>query len=48
MIDIFNNFFVDFFRGLFSLDIMVYPFGALTFAALVSVVYNMMKGKRII
>lgn len=48
MIDIFNFFFVDFFRGLFSLDIMVYPFAALTTAALISVVYKMMKGERII
>lgn len=48
MIDIFNNFFVDFFCGLFSLDIMVYPFGALTVASLISIVYRMMKGESII
>lgn len=48
MTDIFNGFFVDFFVGLFSLDIMVYPFAALTVAALFSLVYRTIKGERVI
>ncbi len=44
--DIFNGFFVPFFQGLFSLDIMVYPMVALTSAALFSIVYKCMRGER--
>ncbi len=46
MTDIFNGFFVEFFQGLFSLDIMVYPVVSLTAAALISIVYNCMRGER--
>ncbi len=46
MTDIFNGFFVDFFCGLFALDIMVYPMVALTAAALFSIVYKTIRGER--
>lgn len=41
------DWFYDFFTGLFSLDIMVYPVAALTFSAVFSLVYRMILGDKL-
>lgn len=48
MIDIFNGFFINFFGGLFALDIMIYPIAALGFTSLFSLVFRTIKGERVI
>lgn len=48
MIDIINGFFINFFEGLFSLDIMIYPIVSLVFSSLFSLVFRTIKGERVI
>lgn len=42
------DWFISYFQGLFSLDIMVYPVVSLTICALFSLVFRTIKGERVI